>query len=37
MAPRPLGVKCHAPHSPTPDPTSAMALPPTIIWIAAPT
>src|SRR5256886_5132199 len=37
IAPAPLGVKCQRPHSPSSVPTSAIAAPPAIIWIAAPT
>src|SRR5207237_8313299 len=37
IAPAPRGVKCHRLHSPSSVPTSAIAAPPAIIWIAAPT
>src|SRR2546423_11297063 len=37
IAPAPLGVTCQRLHSPRSVPTSAIAAPPAIIWIAAPT
>src|SRR5256885_16149401 len=37
IAPTPFGVRCQRPHSPSSVPTSAIAAPPAIIWIAAPT
>src|SRR5207244_7527340 len=37
IAPAPRGVKCHRLHSPSSVPTRAIAAPPAIIWIAAPT
>src|SRR2546429_7492015 len=37
IAPAPLGVTCQRLHSPSSVPTRAIAAPPAIIWIAAPT
>src|SRR5437660_10694171 len=37
IAPARLGVRCRSLHSPSSVPTSAIAAPPAIIWIAAPT
>src|SRR2546430_14663498 len=37
IAPAPLGVKCQRLHSPSSVPARAIAAPPAIIWIAAPT
>src|SRR2546421_2587519 len=37
IAPAPRGVTCQRLHSPSSVPTRAMAAPPAIIWIAAPT
>src|SRR5438093_12491470 len=37
IAPTPFGVRCQRGHSPSSGPTRAIAAPPAIIWIAAPT